>query len=177
MKITREQLKKMIREEIRKKPLNEANSIADYKVSNEVKPLLKKSLENLILMSGNGEIVPDVLRDIAETLLSARRKYFTSQKTSADRSAAVDKGKITKLAKKAEEELTDYVIGLLKKDIENGGPLQPGYHGDPAFGHEFALSLGTDPNRKLQKKYDDLKKQHWPKFRDKYNLPKDTKLP
>lgn len=160
--------------------LNEANikedSISDYRVDDSVKPLLKKTLEDILLMAGSGQVPPQAIHSMYDNILSARKKYFTKQQTPGANSAAVEKGKISKLAKKAAEECSDYVIGLLSKDIASAGPLQPGYKGDEKFGHEFALMMGTDPNKKLQKKYDDLLKTHWPKFRDKYKLPKDIKI-
>ena len=88
MKITTGQLKQIIREEIKKTTLKEAVSISDFNVESEVKPLLKKSLEDVILMSGKGELEPDTLRAVGETLMSARRKYFTMKQSPDTRKAA-----------------------------------------------------------------------------------------
>lgn len=62
-------------------------------------------IQKLIDMASKGEFNNDQIRDLGQQLISARKRYFTSQRSPESYKAAVEKGKATKVqnAKDSEE--------------------------------------------------------------------------
>jgi predicted dinucleotide-utilizing enzyme len=109
--------------------LNEASS----------NPKADQLIKQLVDMSSNGELDADQISDLNRQLLTARRKWFASKKSSDDRQASATKAKTTIILKKASDDahkqVRDNILGI--------GP------GADAF----ALSIGKHRDKELQKKY------------------------
>ena len=95
-------------------------------------------LKNLAL---TGELDKEKIDGIYRDLLSSRKKMFTSKITPDQRSASVEKGKITKQLKQIATQAHNELAKLYKL---NSNDKQP---------DAFALSIGMHKNKDWQKEY------------------------
>lgn len=108
--------------------LNEASSNVN------VEQLIKQ----LVDISSNGELDADQISNLNRELLSARRKWFASKKSTDDRQASASKAKTTIILKKASEDATEQILNTLKI---------------PAGADAFAIRIGRSRDKELQKKF------------------------
>lgn len=103
----------------------------------------EEMIQQLIAMAEKGEFDNDQIRDLGQQLTSARRRYFTAQRSPESKKAAYEKTKITKLLKKIHD--------IIKKEALKKVGIEPDTN-PPA---QFALFIGMHRDDELQDRFND----------------------